>query len=117
MVLSPGLPASGRGFDGPADWVGSVADVPVGLGLLLAHALRHCLASPAEQDDGRCQAPSLKRGALSRISGTNASSPELLVLQWHRTRRPQRLEIDDTRESQNFVSEMPVDITDGADPQ
>jgi hypothetical protein len=31
---------------------------------------------------GRCQAPPLKRGALSLINGTGASSPELLVLQW-----------------------------------
>jgi hypothetical protein len=54
----------------------------------LPHAIRHCLASPAEHDDGRCQAPPPRRGALSRISGTGASSPALLVLQWHRTRRP-----------------------------
>ena len=68
-----------------------------GLGFCLPHAVRHCLASPAEQDDGRCQARH-ERGALSRISGTNASSPELLVLRSHRPLRPQRLETDDIRE-------------------
>jgi len=29
---------------------------------------------------------------------TGASSPELLVLQWHRTRRPQRLKCDHIRD-------------------
>ena len=59
--------------------------------------------------------PATKRGALSRISGTNASSPELLVLQWHRTLRPQRLETDDIRESQSSYRRWHGDMTDTAD--
>ncbi len=71
MVLSPGLPASGRGFDGPADWFGSVADLPVGVVVLgegLASGNTGVLAGTSVVAAAGGVIPSGDRGATAATS-------------------------------------------------